>query len=414
MLVRRINSGAYATVYENDEFAFKILDRAFGDTTHTVLREGLLLQLGYGVGLHGYLKDSHGLHSGYVMERASRTLKSWRPKTLSDVKVLQSWARQILGGLASLHEVSIIHGDIKQDNILILGDGSAVLCDFGLSALFTSAIGGTKSTDELYSPAYRPPEMLVTEGPWTVGPEADLWALGVMLYGILCGPVPWYSCDTNPFRIIVGDLPEDHDKRLLKLTNKLKSYACADGSEVFAKLLATCLSFAPKDRLSACGLLQLIPEGQKLTGAVLPTIDLNVLESVDHEIVPMVPSQVIVSGSVPVIWRPMAASVARLVLLPENITQKYSESVGLLFSILYRLDLCETNSSRAVVASALAMYLLRPASSLRTEVLAKLASTSSSKILKQIETCIGPALLEPSWTCPLWPSTSVCLGPDFV
>jgi serine/threonine protein kinase len=418
-LVRRISSGAYATVFENDAFALKVLDRSFGDSTHTVLREGLLLQFGYGVALHGYLKDQNGLHSGYVLERGLRSLSGFRPKTENDIMVMQTWCRQILSKLASLHSVNIIHGDLKPDNILLLPDGSAVLCDFGLANLMTKAPGGIKSTDELYSPTYRPPEMYTTSGPWTLQAGSDLWAFGMTLYITLFGPTMWSRCGTeSTFKLIAAEIPENYDERLEKFTNKLKSFSSPAGAQVFAKALATCLSYGPSERQSAWDILQTIPEGKSLKTQDLPEIDLGTLEEIDHDFVPLGSightGTSDISKDLPVIWKPMATTVAKLVLLPEGLLENYTTAVGSLFSILFRLNLCQTNSIRAVVASALCMYLIRPSSSLRTEWLSKLASTSVANMLRQIEECLGPALLDPSWSCSLWPSTSVCIGPDFV
>ncbi len=86
----------------------------------------------------------------------------------------------VASALASAHEARIIHRDIKPGNVMVTPTGEPVILDFGLAR----DDGGTLPTltvtgDSMGTPAYMAPEQWRGTG---VGPSADVWALGVMLY----------------------------------------------------------------------------------------------------------------------------------------------------------------------------------------------------------------------------------------
>jgi eukaryotic-like serine/threonine-protein kinase len=94
--------------------------------------------------------------------------------------------RQILRGLRSAHGAGIVHRDLKPANLLITTDGTVKILDFGvakvrdLSRIGTGVRAGTV--------AYMSPEQL-QDG--LVGPPADLWAVGVLMYEMLTGRAPF-------------------------------------------------------------------------------------------------------------------------------------------------------------------------------------------------------------------------------
>ena len=103
-----------------------------------------------------------------------------------DVAESLAIVEQLAAGLTCAHEAGIVHCDIKPGNIMLLPDGTVKLLDFGLAraaAADSSAPGPVVGTI-----AYMAPEQLRNE---PVDARADLWALGVILYEMLCGARPF-------------------------------------------------------------------------------------------------------------------------------------------------------------------------------------------------------------------------------
>ena len=92
--------------------------------------------------------------------------------------------RQILGAVAYCHEQSIAHRDIKLENIVLDENENAYLIDFGL-ALDTSLSNGLVSRFS-GTPGYSSPEIMNRQ-PHS-GAASDVWALGMVLLGMVCGP----------------------------------------------------------------------------------------------------------------------------------------------------------------------------------------------------------------------------------
>lgn len=100
---------------------------------------------------------------------------------------LRSVFRQLAEALCFLHESGKLHGDIKPSNVLVTPEGRVVLLDFGLAQDIThesdqgsGVIQGT--------PRYMAPEQALGEH---IGPAADWYAVGVMLYEMLTGSAPF-------------------------------------------------------------------------------------------------------------------------------------------------------------------------------------------------------------------------------
>jgi serine/threonine protein kinase len=99
------------------------------------------------------------------------------------------YTRQVLQALAHLHAASLVHGDIKPDNLLLKGGGFDVikLCDFGCLA------GGERGATPLSgSCSYLPPEAFSLQAASSFDPiAADMWSLGVTVFTMVAGYVPW-------------------------------------------------------------------------------------------------------------------------------------------------------------------------------------------------------------------------------
>ncbi|AXL90601.1 serine/threonine protein kinase [Streptomyces sp. CB09001] len=96
---------------------------------------------------------------------------------------------QMAQGLRAVHEASVLHRDVKPGNVLVRDGGQVVLVDFGI-ATFEGADRVTRHGGIIGTPPYLAPELFapVTPGPT---PASDLWALGVTLYEMVEGRLPF-------------------------------------------------------------------------------------------------------------------------------------------------------------------------------------------------------------------------------
>ncbi|QOJ15758.1 MAG: serine/threonine protein kinase [Planctomycetia bacterium] len=104
-----------------------------------------------------------------------------------DVETALHLAREVCAGVDALHRENIVHRDLKPANVLIDRGGVARVCDFGLAC----EVGGTamaRSDENVAgSPLFMAPE--VFEG--MVSPQGDVYAVGVLLFEMLAGRVPF-------------------------------------------------------------------------------------------------------------------------------------------------------------------------------------------------------------------------------
>ncbi|XP_065829641.1 NUAK family SNF1-like kinase 1 [Oscarella lobularis] len=98
--------------------------------------------------------------------------------------------RQVVSAVHYCHKNGVTHRDLKLENILLDENRNVKLIDFGLSNMFTP--DGCLSTF-CGSPLYAAPEMI--RGVKYVGPEVDCWSLGVLLYTLVCGSMPFDDRD---------------------------------------------------------------------------------------------------------------------------------------------------------------------------------------------------------------------------
>jgi len=115
---------------------------------------------------------------------------------------------QIATGLDAAHRVGVIHRDIKPDNIMVLSDRGAEeikLMDFGIARIMDSGTmsGLTRTGVIMGTPAYMAPEQ--AEGA-TVSEQTDIYALGVVLYEMLAGSVPFKA--STPSAVLIKQLQE--------------------------------------------------------------------------------------------------------------------------------------------------------------------------------------------------------------
>ena len=104
------------------------------------------------------------------------------------------WALSIAGQIALAlgyaHKVGIVHRDVKPENILFRENGAAVLTDFGIAKAITSSTNLTRAGTIIGTPKYMSPEQ--TDGMGN-DPRTDIYSLGIILYEMLTGNVPYDS-----------------------------------------------------------------------------------------------------------------------------------------------------------------------------------------------------------------------------
>ncbi|CAL1601458.1 unnamed protein product [Knipowitschia caucasica] len=96
--------------------------------------------------------------------------------------------RQIVSAIAYVHSQGYAHRDLKPENLLIDEDQNLKLIDFGLCARPKGGLGYELMTC-CGSPAYAAPELI--QGKAYIGSEADVWSMGVLLFALLCGYLPF-------------------------------------------------------------------------------------------------------------------------------------------------------------------------------------------------------------------------------
>jgi eukaryotic-like serine/threonine-protein kinase len=95
-------------------------------------------------------------------------------------------ARQVTDGVRAAHNAGIVHRDLKPANVMLLDDGTVKLLDFGIAKMRDVSLTATGAL--VGTAAYMSPEQI--EGRPVDG-RADLWAIGVMLYEMLTGRLPF-------------------------------------------------------------------------------------------------------------------------------------------------------------------------------------------------------------------------------
>lgn len=141
------------------------------------------------------------------------------------IEQVRQIALDLCDALIRAHRLSIIHRDLKPENILIDQDGTPKLADFGVARL-SEGTRLTRSGTQVGTPYYMSPE--AWEGK-TLDAQADIWSLGVILFEMLTGQVP-FGGDTGPAvmnKVFTSPSPDlkklraDVSKSLAKIVSRM-------------------------------------------------------------------------------------------------------------------------------------------------------------------------------------------------
>lgn len=163
-----------------------------------------------------------GFVSGKSLEQA---LKDGRftPERVAEV------VASLADALQHAHRTGIVHRDIKPANVMLDGEGEPKLMDFGIAHLSDASIQLTQAGAIMGSPAYMPPEQARGETD-SVGPLSDQYSLGVTLYEMLTGHVPFATIQqlhfefTSPYESpVLERLPNEAPPALASVCRKAMS-----------------------------------------------------------------------------------------------------------------------------------------------------------------------------------------------
>jgi WD40 repeat protein/tRNA A-37 threonylcarbamoyl transferase component Bud32 len=153
-----------------------------------------------------------------------------------------AWLEVLARAAHYAHQQGIIHRDLKPSNVLLTESGEPTICDFGVAKLVSGSDMKTRSGTLLGTAEYMAPEQ-ASEGE-KIGPAADIYALGAILYTMLTGRPPFQGSNTLhileqvrsqepvPLRRLVPHLPRDLETICLKCLEKEPSRRYASAAEL--------------------------------------------------------------------------------------------------------------------------------------------------------------------------------------
>jgi len=164
-----------------------------------------------------YLPDGSIAHSSPIINK------------IGDINKFRQYVRDMVEGLSYLHSQRICHSDIKPENILIAKAGNdeiLKLADFGLSKFLIQGQSRCIFDKKEGTPAFQAPECLNESDDYKFSLfPTDVWALGVTIYQLKYGVLPFFSRNdeelTKKIKEDPIELPKDEDENLVDLLRKM-------------------------------------------------------------------------------------------------------------------------------------------------------------------------------------------------
>ncbi|XP_059931191.1 MAP/microtubule affinity-regulating kinase 4 isoform X3 [Gadus macrocephalus] len=246
--------------------------------------------------------------------------------------------RQIVSAVHYCHQKHIVHRDLKAENLLLDADSNIKIADFGFSNEFTM---GSKLDTFCGSPPYAAPELF--QGKKYDGPEVDIWSLGVILYTLVSGSLPFDGQNLKELR-----------ERVLRGKYRVPFYMSTDCEGILRRFLVLnptkrcTLEQIMKDKWMNVGY-----EGDDLLPHIEPVEDYNITSRIEVMV---------------------GMGYSRDEIKDALTTQKYNE-VTATYLLLGRKSETEGGDSRS--ASCLSLSRVRPGSTI-TNGTSKHSSSSST------------------------------------
>ncbi len=217
-IIEELGKGGMGKVYKvldtkiDEKIALKLIKPEISSDKNIIERFSNELKLARQIGHRNvarmyHLEEDRGTHYITMEFIPGEDLKSMiRMSGQMGIGTAVNIARQICDGLAEAHRLGVIHRDLKPSNIMIDKEGSARIMDFGI-ARSLKAKGLTGPGIMIGTPEYMSPEQVEAK---EVDQRADIYSLGIILYEMLTGRVP-FQADT-PFAVGIkqkSEKPED-------------------------------------------------------------------------------------------------------------------------------------------------------------------------------------------------------------
>jgi serine/threonine protein kinase/TolB-like protein len=276
-VVRPLGEGGMGEVYEAEDLllhervALKTVRAVVAADETTILRFKREIQLArkvthpnvcriFDVGLDRREGREHAFLTMELLEGETLSARLKRAGKLAPEEA-QPIAEQIAAALGAAHAAGVIHRDLKSANVIVVGAGPrvrAVVTDFGLAR--AAVEGGDQVTGDggvVGSPAYMAPEQV--EGGRNLTPAADVYALGVVMFEMVTGRLPF-----------IGDTPLATAVMRLREDAPTPRSVAPEVDARWERAIVACLRRRPEERpASALEVAQLL-RGEKADAGAAP------------------------------------------------------------------------------------------------------------------------------------------------